>query len=111
MTHPLLCKQTLTQCKVYLTRCKGLFTWIVDGESTLVMALLGDFREEGALLSTREADDPAIRSDAEKETVRGGKADLNARIHSQPYEHVILSHRGIPALPLVEDHIRGPPTA
>lgn len=38
------------------------------------------------------AGDPAIPSDAQEETVRGGKADMKVRIHSQLYEHVILSH-------------------
>ena len=48
----------------------------------------GDLREEDALLSNREAGDPTIRIDAEQETVRGGKAEVKARIHAQPYEHV-----------------------
>ena len=54
----------------------------------MLRALLRDLRKEGVLLWTRVAGDPAIPSDAQEETVRGGKADMKVRIHSQLYEHV-----------------------
>ena len=71
-----------------MTLCQELFTWNVEGESTLVGALLRDLREEGVQLTIREAGDPANPSDAQEETVRGGKADMKVRIHSQLYEHM-----------------------
>ena len=54
----------------------------------MLRALLGDLREEGVLLWTRVAGDPAIPSDDQEETVRGGKVDVKVRIHSQLYEHM-----------------------
>ena len=54
----------------------------------MVGALLRDLREEGVQLTIREAGDPANPSDAQEETVMGGKADVKVRIHSQPYEHM-----------------------